>query len=309
MFAIAGGIILAILILAFFTEILSVAVALFLLALAFIVVVGMAIFMKESPSVFLTLLLGGCALAVFTKYIMPMTSKKSLETKKLFETFSIESKLAKVLRIDDLFLDGYNSTTYEFRVRENQRRCDIPLNGFTLKLYKTISNSKNEYVDSSIGIYVEDSSGKEICRYSKILNSYHFTTDRSVEDIQINNLSDELDAFLTTKENSRGKTRPFMPAKTERSIYDDRNRIELGKKTVLICFDLLSEDGISVDKPKIIQQPTAFKVAPSTVVTNWMELLDSSNKRVASFQDWKWEQYRYKDKIKFEYEEDAPLAG
>ncbi len=305
MFAIAGGIILAILFLAFFTEILSVAIALFILAAGFILVVCMTIFMKESPSVFITLLLGLAVLAVFAKYINPMIFKKSLETKKLFETFSIESKLTSALRhIDDLLLAGYNSTTYEFRIRENQRRCDIPLNGFTLKLYKTISNSQNEYVDSSVGIYIEDPSGKEICRYSKVLNSYLFTTDSSVEDIQINNLSDELDAFISNQDKRRGKARPFMPKSTERSVYDDLNRIELGKKTVLISFDLLKEDGISVDKPKIIQQPTRFKVAPSTI-TNWMELLDESNNRVATFQGWKWEQYRYKDKIKFEYEEQS----
>lgn len=300
MLAIAGGIILAILILAFFTEILSVGIVLFFLVIGLVVSIGAVLMLKESPIVFILILFSLLLVIGYNKFINPIIFKRSIETKKLFETFSIESKLKSILdKIDNLLLGGFNSTTYEFRVRENQRRCDASLNGFTIKLYKTISNSTNEYVDSSLGIYVVDLDGNEICRYSYIGNNNFFTCTSKIEGIQINNLSDELDVFI-----AKGmiKARPSMPEKSERSVYDDRNRIELGKKHVLICFDLLKKDGISVDKPKIIEKPTRFKVSPS-IVTNWMELLDESNIRVATFQPWKWEQYRYKDKIKFEYEE------
>jgi hypothetical protein len=300
MLEIVGGILLAFLILAFFAEIVSAAIVLLVLGVGLLVSIGAVLMFKESPAVLLLIIFGAALVLGYDKFIKPVVSKKSIRAKKLFETFSIENKLSNLLRkSDDLLLAGYNATTYEFRNRENQRRGNIPLNGFTIKLYKNISNSSNQYVDSSLGIYIEDTDGREICRYSKVLNKYIFTATSKIEDIQINNLSDELDAFI---DKGMAQFKPTIPEKAERSIYDDLNRIKLGKNYVLIGFDLLNKDGISVDKPKIIQKPIRFKVTPCPI-TNSMELFDSSNLRVARFQDWKWEQCRYKDMISFEYEE------
>lgn len=284
MLTIAFGIILAIIILANLREILG----FFFVIIVFLIIVGTIIYF---PDLIYIILIFAIPFLLYTTVLHKLIFKKQIELKKLFVTFDIENKLSKILiEKNKLLLNGVNESVDNITksyIRSNNIKMDEY--SFVIKEYVFGDNSH-----LTIKVWY---SNKEICYKGPKV----FQFSKKITDIDINNLSNELDKFINYNLDNYD-TKLNIPKNEDKTIYDDFIRYELNKKYVYITFNLIEEDGITVTKPQIIKIPTLFKFSINSSYNDFSDvtIYDEKYNSLAKINIRKWEYLRQKNKIYFE---------